>query len=117
VNAESHRPHDFLESIKGSQDEGAQIYSHFCSNCHAQKPLIALGAPRFREENDWTGRLKQDIKVLFLHTEEGMNAMPPRGGCFECSDDQLILAIIEMVPSKAKISTKNDLENYKKSIK
>lgn len=117
VHAESHRPQDFLSNIKGTNYEGAQIYTHFCSTCHAQKPLILLGAPRYRDENDWSGRIKQDIKLLFLHTTEGFNAMPARGGCFECTDEQLILALVEMLPSKAQKSIKNDLENYKKSIK
>lgn len=117
VHASTHHPQDFLTQIKGSKDEGMQIYTHFCSTCHASKPLIALGAPRFREESDWDARLKQDIKVLFKHTEEGINAMPPRGGCFECTNEQLVLSIVEMVPLKSKTSIENVLEVHKKNTK
>ncbi|RUR11960.1 cytochrome c5 family protein [Legionella sp. km772] len=115
--ASTHRPQDFLNQIKGSTNEGAQIYQHFCVNCHASKPIIPLGAPRFGEQKDWNDRLKQDIKIIFKHTEEGMNAMPPRGGCFECSDEQLALALVEMLPSKAKKRIYNELVGHKKITK
>lgn len=115
--ADTHRPQDFLNKVKGTKDEGAQIYQHFCVNCHAQKPLIPLGAPRFGEEKDWSERLNQGIKVLFQHTEEGINAMPPRGGCFECSDEQLALALVEMLPEKAKNGVCDDLCAFKKITK
>lgn len=101
VNANSHHPQEFLQSISGSKNEGEQIYQHFCVNCHAAKPLIPLGAPRIGEESDWKLRLKQGMDVLFKHTNEGLNAMPPRGGCFECTDKQLILSILFMLPKQA----------------
>lgn len=117
ANAGSHRPEDFLSKIRGSKNEGAEIYTHFCANCHADKPLIALGAPRYNEDQDWLPRLKQGISTLFKHTDEGYNAMPARGGCFECSDEQLFLAIEVMLPSTLQKSYENKLKEYKKSIK
>ncbi len=114
LHADTHRPQDFLDSIKGKKNEGAQIYQHFCVNCHAQKPIIPIGAPRFRETNDWAGRLKQDIELIFKHTDEGINNMPARGGCFECSDEQLALAMVEMLPSKDKKRIFNELKDHKK---
>jgi cytochrome c5 len=96
--AEAHHPQQFLQSISGGKNEGKQIYSHFCVNCHAHKPLIQLGAPRIGFETDWKARLKQGMNILFKHTDEGLNAMPPRGGCFECTDKQLMLAIEFMLP-------------------
>ena len=112
--AESHRPQEFLQSISGSKNEGEQIYNHFCVNCHAQKPLISLGAPRIGNEEDWKLRLKQGLDGLIKHTDEGVNTMPPRGGCFECTDKQLILAIITMVPKRMKKNLLNTLSDYKK---
>lgn len=112
--SDSHHPQEFLKSISGTKDEGEQIYNHYCVNCHAQKPLISLGAPRIGEQNDWKLRLKQGFDVLFLHTDEGFNAMPPRGGCFECSDRQLALAIVNMVPKDARKGLLNDLRDHKK---
>lgn len=117
VHAESHHPQDFLKSISGTKEEGEQIYNHFCINCHSKKPLISLGAPRLGEESDWKIRLKQGFKVLFQHTDEGLNGMPPRGGCFECSDKQLVLAILVMLPKQAKKELLNALSDDKKNRK
>ncbi|KTD55896.1 cytochrome c5 [Legionella sainthelensi] len=100
--AESHHPQEFLQSISGAKNEGEQIYNHFCVNCHAIKPLISIGAPRIGENDDWKTRLKQGVNILFKHTNEGLNAMPPRGGCFECTDKQLMLAIQYMLPEHSK---------------
>ncbi len=114
VFAESHHPQQFLKQIDGSKDEGEQIYRYICVNCHSEKPLIALGAPRIGNKNDWKKRLKQGLATLFKHTEEGYNGMPQRGGCFECTDQQLILAILVLVPEAAKRDILNQLKDHKK---
>ena len=98
----SHHPQDFLKTIAGSPSEGKQIVEHYCANCHAQKPIIQIGAPRIGNSSDWMPRIKQGLDVLFKHTDEGLNAMPARGGCFECTDKQLWLAIKAMLPKKSK---------------
>lgn len=98
VCAASHHPQDFLKEVAGAKDEGEQIVQHYCANCHAKKPLISLGAPRMGHVHDWQPRIKQGIASLLNHTNEGINAMPPRGGCFECSDEQLLLAVLAMLP-------------------
>lgn len=75
--------------------------------------MISLGAPEIGNERAWGARLKQGMEVLFKHTDEGFNAMPPRGGCFECTDKQLILAIIAMVPKQAQKGLLNNLLDHK----
>ena len=96
--AASHNPMLFLKNIAGAPDEGQQIADHYCLVCHAKKPQIPLGAPRAGEKYDWDQRIKQGFKTLYQHTEAGMPPMPPRGGCFECSDQQLKLAIMALLP-------------------
>lgn len=115
--ASSHHPQEFLSQVKGNQQEGALIYEHFCSSCHALEPLIALGAPRKGQSQDWLLRLQQPVATLLQHTEEGLNAMPPRGGCFECSDEQLILALLYMLPEKEQKKWSLDIKDHKKTIK
>jgi cytochrome c5 len=111
--AKSHHPEEFLKSISKSNNEGEQIYNHFCVTCHANKPLISVGAPRIGVASDWKDRVAQGMDLLFKHTDEGLNAMPPRGGCFECTDKQLKRAIHFML----KNDSLNKLEVHKKSIK
>lgn len=100
LHANSHHPQEFLKKIRGTEQEGTKIVEHYCANCHAEKPLIAIGAPRIGQRSDWESRMSLGISGLFRHTDEGLNAMPPRGGCFECSDKQLILAIKAMLPKE-----------------
>lgn len=100
VFANSHRPQEFLNSIAGSENEGQQIVQHYCAVCHAEKPLIQLGAPRIGVKSDWEIRLKQGMQKIFKNTSQGLNAMPARGGCFECSDEQLKQAIEAMLKSE-----------------
>lgn len=105
--AASHHPQAFLKDIAGKPDEGAQIVKHFCSNCHAVKPLIPLGAPRVGIEAEWKPRLKAGMAGLLKNTSEGIGNMPPRGGCFECTDKQLILAIKAMLPKEQSSNKKH----------
>jgi cytochrome c5 len=102
----SHHPQEFLNQIAGKSDEGEQIVQHFCSNCHAVKPLIPLGAPRIGSVSDWGNRIKQGHSILLQHTMDGYGAMPARGGCFECSDEQLMLSIMAMLPQTNKHNKK-----------
>ncbi len=100
----SHHPQDFLNHIAGSATEGEQIVQHYCVNCHGIKPLIQIGAPRMGIIADWTPRIKKGVNALFKNTDEGLNAMPARGGCFECTDEQLLLAIMAMLPETTRKS-------------
>jgi cytochrome c5 len=95
--AATHHPQDFLSSIAGSKDEGNKIVMHYCITCHAEKPIIPLGAPRIHNKDDWQPRLKQGLNALFKSSNKGKNFMPARGGCFECSDQQLMLAIKALI--------------------
>ncbi len=104
--AATHKPQDFLKQVAGTKDEGKRIVQHFCANCHAEAPLIQIGAPRIGNQQDWHVRLKKGLPVLLQNTENGLNAMPPMGGCFECSEEQLRLAILEMIPKDPKRSKK-----------
>lgn len=96
----SHHPEAFVNNIRGKSNEGHLIIQHFCLDCHAENPLIPVGAPPKGDAAAWKLRLQQGFPMLFKHTAEGINAMPARGGCFECSDEQLILAIAALLPKE-----------------
>jgi cytochrome c5 len=99
---EFHHPRQFLKQIAGKKDKGKQIYNQFCVMCHAQKPAINLGAPRIGILKEWKPRLEKGIDKMLAAIDPGLNAMPPRGGCFECSDDDLKQAILYMLPKEQK---------------
>ena len=98
--AKTHHPQKFLDKISGERNEGHLIVEHYCAACHAENPLINIGAPRIANVSDWKNRLTKGIDILFANTDKGINAMPARGGCFECSDTQLMQAIQALLPQK-----------------
>ena len=95
-----HHPSEQIKFIQNAKNPGKLVYEQYCANCHAEDPLIELNAPKFRHTLDWSKRLSQSEKTLLKHTLEGLNTMPPMGGCFECSEELLKNAIIYMLPQK-----------------
>ncbi|MDF4603827.1 c-type cytochrome, partial [Vibrio parahaemolyticus] len=47
--------------------------------------------------DDWAPRIAQGKDVLVKHALEGFNAMPAKGTCMDCSDDEIIAAIDHMI--------------------
>lgn len=94
-----HHPEAFVQSIQQGPEAGKKIYTQFCATCHAQNPSIEVGAPHIGVKKDWAPRMKKGLDGLTTVAIAGLNQMPPRGGCFECSDAQLKAAIIYMLPN------------------
>lgn len=65
---------------------GEQVYNQFCGTCHAAG---VAGAPLFGDVAAWEPRLAKGMDTLWEHTLNGINAMPPKGTCMSCSDDEL----------------------------
>lgn len=75
---------------------GEETYQKYCSVCH--RDGIA-GAPKFRDKKDWQPHLdNKTIDDLVAIATKGVNAMPAKGTCFECSDEDLKNAIQYMLP-------------------
>jgi cytochrome c5 len=64
----------------------AELYGRTCSACHGTG---AAGAPRLGDSNAWAPRIAQGRDTLYKHTLAGLNAMPPRGLCADCTDEEL----------------------------
>ncbi|TMP36510.1 c-type cytochrome [Pseudoalteromonas rubra] len=71
---------------------GEQVYQASCFACHGTG---ALGAPKTAD--DWAPRIAKGNDVLLDHAINGFNAMPPRGTCMDCSDDEIAAAIDFMI--------------------
>ncbi len=74
--------------------DGAAVYGNFCMACHASG---VNGAPKAGNGDEWAPRIAQGKDVLIKHALEGFNAMPPKGTCMDCSDDEIIAAIDHMI--------------------
>lgn len=75
-------------------DPGAATYNRLCHACHATG---AAGAPLFGNKEAWEPRIAQGKDALLQTVINGKGAMPPRGTCGDCSDDELRAAIEYMV--------------------
>jgi cytochrome c5 len=84
-----HYPSLFVNQLRGDPRAGEKIFKEFCGACHRQKPLIDVRAPRIGDQTAWKNRRQLGLEVLLKITVNGVGAMPARGGCFECSDEQL----------------------------
>jgi cytochrome c5 len=71
-----------------------QIYGQFCGTCHAAG---VAGAPVLGDVAAWQPRLAQGMDTLWDHTLNGIGAMPPKGTCMTCSDDDLRSVLDYMV--------------------
>jgi cytochrome c5 len=75
---------------------GQDTYEQFCSVCHRDG---LAGAPKFRSD-EWDARAKQKtVDELVESVINGLNAMPPKGTCSECSDEDLKDALLYMLPT------------------
>jgi cytochrome c5 len=56
-----------------------------------------MGSPRLHDKGAWKARIAQGIPSLTTNVINGLRAMPPRGGCGQCTDEDLKLAVKYMV--------------------
>jgi len=73
---------------------GADVYQASCFACHGTG---AMGAPKKGDAAAWEPRLAKGADVLLHNAINGINAMPPKGTCMACSDEEIQAAIDFMV--------------------
>ena len=81
-------------SASGSTRTGQQIYDKSCFICHGAG---VGGAPIFNNNDDWAPRVAKGVESLWNSTRNGLNTMPARGTCMDCSDDELRAAMDYML--------------------
>lgn len=81
-----------------SKVPGQATYEGHCVVCHEAG---VAGAPKFRNAGDWQPRFdKNKLDGLVANAIKGLNAMPPKGTCAECTDEEIKQAIQYMLPPK-----------------
>ena len=73
---------------------GSEVYSSACAACH---DTGAAGAPKKGDAGAWSSRIDQGLETLVSHAINGYNAMPAKGGCSSCSDEEIQVAVELMV--------------------
>lgn len=69
---------------------GEKVYNTYCVACHGTG---AAGAPLKGDAELWAPRIATGKEQLIKHALEGFNAMPARGTCANCSDDEIVATV------------------------
>ena len=72
-------------------------YAKSCQVCHANG---AANAPITGDAAAWEPRMAKGMYALVAAVNNGLNAMPPKGMCFDCSDEDY-KALIEYMAAPA----------------
>lgn len=74
--------------------EPEQIYNTYCKACHAAG---VAGAPKLGDTAAWQPRIDKGMDTLMDHVVNGLNAMPPKGTCMDCSEADLQATVEYMI--------------------
>lgn len=69
---------------------GEKVYNTYCVACHGTG---AAGAPIKGDAAAWVDRVAQGEEILIKHAIAGFNAMPARGTCGDCSDEEMTATV------------------------
>jgi len=78
---------------------GKQVYEAVCIACHGSG---AAGAPKFGDKVWVQKEKKEGIKELVKDAIKGEKAMPPKGGCADCTDEEIRAAVKYMIDAAKK---------------
>lgn len=88
ANAEASAPKQ--EQAAASKSEPTAIENKYNQSCFACHGTGAAGAPRKGDAEAWKPRIAQGMDVMLEHTKKGYKAMPPKGMCFDCTDEEYV---------------------------
>jgi cytochrome c5 len=74
----------------GKPKSGEEVFNGSCNACHGTG---VGGAPKNGDKAAWKDRLAQGKDTLHTHAITGIRAMPPKGTCMSCSDDEIKAAV------------------------
>ncbi len=80
---------------------GALLYRQYCVNCHGSG---AAGAPQVGKDHRlyWSHEVEEEgFDTLVQEAIHGINAMPPRGNCYDCTDEEIRQAVLYMLQLSA----------------
>jgi cytochrome c5 len=86
-------------SPAAAERTGKQVYEAVCIACHGAG---VSGATKFGDKK-WAELVKKEgMKSLIKDAVKGEGAMPPKGGCGDCTGDEIRAAVKYLVDSAGK---------------
>ncbi len=84
----------FLIAISNvAMADGKATYDKFCVACHSAGAAAAMKSPLVHDAAQWAPRLAKGMDALVTSVTNGLNAMPPKGMCNDCSATDFKAAI------------------------
>lgn len=83
----------WLSGAANAAQDPEAVYAKACAACHnGQLPM----APKRGDKAAWVPRLAKGTDALVQSVTNGLNAMPPRGLCMDCSaeDYQAVIKLM-----------------------
>lgn len=85
-------------TVNAEEDAAKKIYDTKCMACHNTG---VAGAPKLGDKAAWAPRIEAGMDAMMASAVNGKNAMPPKGTCMECTDEQL-KAVVEYMVNASK---------------
>jgi cytochrome c5 len=79
---------------------GETVFTDNCLSCHGEG---TYNAPVLGDAADWEPRLQQELDTLIGHAINGHRGMPPKGGFFQLSDQEVAAAVAYAVDNGEKV--------------
>ena len=89
-------PADQAPAAGAGEFDPAAVYQRNCMACHTTG---AAGAPQLGDQDAWDTRVEKGMDAVMQNVINGIGAMPARGLCMDCSDEQL-RAIVDYIISQ-----------------
>ena len=88
------RKQNNIKMPKPTIAHGKRVYDQVCATCHESGKI---GAPKIGDTASWKPILEKNMDVLITNTLKGYKNNPPMGGCYDCSDTDVIAAVKYLV--------------------
>ena len=94
VNTGAAAASDGAAAAPAAARSGKDIVANVCASCHTAG---VAGAPKLGDKAAWAPRAEKGLDGLMQSATNGLNAMPPKGTCVDCSDEELKGAIVALL--------------------
>ena len=74
------------------------IYDRSCTFCHTNGGMPNI--PKSGDAAAWEPRMAQGVEAMVASVKKGKGAMPPKGMCMDCTDEQFAALITYMATGK-----------------
>jgi len=83
-----------LLALSANASADKKTYDTRCASCHATG---VAGSPKFGDKAAWAPFIATGMDAMMAIVMKGKGAMPPKGGCMDCTEAQLKSTVQYMV--------------------